>query len=239
MQLCRSGVFTSRVRPFATGTAITRSSRPAARRTSRSVPLPPRAEAVLDALSGAPPEVRSLHRMRKTRRSLLVHSPISCPPALPVARPLSSLSSSPPLSRQALIAGGAVVMAALGGIIWGVTTQGGAAGAGEPAAAAAPAAAPLPRDNAVLVFGASGRMGREIVAELLQAGRTVVAAARSEDKARAALEEGLGLRPGRQPGGGILFVEAGVDVTDPGTLTQALFRGVTQVVLSTGAVFGR
>ena len=41
----------------------------------------------------------------------------------------------------------------------------------------------IPRENAVLVFGASGRSGRQIVSKLLASGRTVVAAVRDQIKA--------------------------------------------------------
>ena len=66
----------------------------------------------------------------------------------------------------------------------------------------------------------------------------MVAAARSADRARDVMEK-AGLQEGRQPGGGILFVEAGIDITNPATLTPQLFKGVTQVVTAVGAVFGR
>jgi hypothetical protein len=49
-----------------------------------------------------------------------------------------------------------------------------------------------------------------------------------------------GIVEGRQPsGGGILFVESGVDITNADTLTPQLFAGVSQVVTAVGAVFGR
>jgi hypothetical protein len=54
---------------------------------------------------------------------------------------------------------------------------------------------------------------------------------RSADKASDVFS-GLGLAEGRQEGsGGVLFVDAGVDVTNESTLTEGLFRGVTQVGL--------
>lgn len=59
----------------------------------------------------------------------------------------------------------------------------------------------------------------------------MVAAVRSADKA-ADVYGGLGLKEGYQgPGrsGGILFTAPGVDVSDAGTLTADLFKGVTQV----------
>ena len=67
--------------------------------------------------------------------------------------------------------------------------------------------------------------------QLLLAGRTVVAAARSADKASEVFTE-LGLQEGRQAegkGDGVLFVQTGVDVTNGETLGAELFAGVTQV----------
>jgi hypothetical protein len=75
--------------------------------------------------------------------------------------------------------------------------------------------------------------------QLLSAGRTVVAGARSLDKAREIFAS-VGLLEGRQPSGsGILFIEGGVDLTAPSTLSPELFAGVSQVVSVVGAVFGR
>jgi hypothetical protein len=67
--------------------------------------------------------------------------------------------------------------------------------------------------------------------QLLRSGRTVVAAVRTADKASEVFSA-LELQEGRQAegkGDGILFVQAGVDVTDESTLTPDLFAGVTQV----------
>lgn len=75
--------------------------------------------------------------------------------------------------------------------------------------------------------------------QLLAQGRTVVAAARSAERAQEAFGK-AGIKEGRQPDGrGILFVESGVDITSPGTLTPLIFAGVSQVVTCVGAVFGR
>lgn len=113
-----------------------------------------------------------------------------------------------------------------------LTQEGGAAGPAAPAS--------LPREDAVLVFGASGRSGREIVKALLESGHTVVAGVRSAARAKAVFG-GLGLEEGCQPDGrGILLIEEGVDITDADKgVPPALFRGVSQVVLAVGAVFGR
>lgn len=40
---------------------------------------------------------------------------------------------------------------------------------------------------------------------------------------------GKGARKMDAAGGGILFIESGVDLTNPDTLTPELFKGVTQV----------
>lgn len=87
----------------------------------------------------------------------------------------------------------------------------------------------LPRKNAVLVFGATGRTGRLIVQALLAAGRTVIAACRSSSAASKAWGE-IGVQEGEQPsGGGVLFTETGVDITKAKTLSKAVFAGATQV----------
>ncbi|GAB4820680.1 hypothetical protein N2152v2_007726 [Parachlorella kessleri] len=102
-----------------------------------------------------------------------------------------------------------------------------------------PAARATPREAAVLVVGAGGRMGRVLTASLLKEGRTVVAAARDAERTRKAFEK-LGISEGVQSSGsGILFIDSGVDITQPETLTAGLFKGVTQVVSTVGAVFGR
>lgn len=67
--------------------------------------------------------------------------------------------------------------------------------------------------------------------QLLRAGRTVVAAVRSEDKARAAFSE-LGLKEGYEaagPGSGALVIAGGVDVTQEASITPDLFIGISQV----------
>ena len=75
--------------------------------------------------------------------------------------------------------------------------------------------------------------------QLLENGRTVVAAVRDGKKALNTLKETGGIVEGRQQSGGILFVESGIDVTNKATLTKDIFAGVSQVVCATGAVFGR
>jgi hypothetical protein len=86
----------------------------------------------------------------------------------------------------------------------------------------------LPRKNAVVVLGATGKTGRLIVQALLAAGRTVIAACRSPKTAAGVWKE-LGLQEGEQPDGrGVLFTETGVDITNPRTLNKSVFAGATQ-----------
>jgi NmrA-like family len=86
----------------------------------------------------------------------------------------------------------------------------------------------LPRKNAVLVFGATGRTGKLVVKALLDAGRCVIAASRSSQAAAKAWKE-LGVQNGEQKsGGGILFTETGVDITKASTLKKEIFAGATQ-----------
>lgn len=85
--------------------------------------------------------------------------------------------------------------------------------------------------------------------QLVREGRTVVVAARSADKAAEVFSE-AGLREGYQvpaeegsssssaSSSGILITEAGVDVTNPETLTKQLFEGVTQVCVCVWMVAG-
>ncbi|KAL4457749.1 hypothetical protein ABPG75_012614 [Micractinium tetrahymenae] len=188
------------------------------------------------------------HARPASRRAgpLLVRAGLNEALALGAASGLSAFSEAPP---EALLALGGVALLAAAGIGYAAVQQTRSEG---PAAAAAPP--PLPREDAVLVFGATGRMGRVLVDALLAQGRTVVAAARSADRARDVLGKegptgtlvalgasgGSGRRPvGGAGAGGILFIESGVDLTKPETLTPELFKGVTQVATAVGAVFGR
>ncbi|KAL4536080.1 hypothetical protein Ndes2437B_g05513 [Nannochloris sp. 'desiccata'] len=148
-----------------------------------------------------------------------------------------SFNAAPP---EVLIAGGALVISTAGFLIFEAIKASKQLPAEAPQIVT-PKAAPLPRENAVLVFGASGRTGRQVVAELLKAGRTVVAAVRDENRAAEAFAP-LGISPGRQqsPSEGVLFLQTGIDVTDDSTLaTPDLFKGVTQIICTLGPVFGR
>eukprot|EP00878_Enallax_costatus_P001050 GHUV01001185.1.p1 GENE.GHUV01001185.1~~GHUV01001185.1.p1 ORF type:complete len:643 (+),score=165.16 GHUV01001185.1:143-2071(+) len=145
--------------------------------------------------------------------------------------------------QETLYAGGAALAAVLGLIGYAVSNNQNNTStvemAAESATEASAAPAPLPRENAVLVFGASGKLGRKIVEKLVRSGRTVVAAVRSTDKASEVFES-CGLKEGNSSSsGGILITAGGVDVTNPETLTAELFQGVTQVVSALGPVAGR
>ncbi|KAG2439443.1 hypothetical protein HXX76_004799 [Chlamydomonas incerta] len=150
------------------------------------------------------------------------------------------------------LAAGAVTLAGLLGLVYtqmnpaapGEEEAAAVVGAGAGVEAEAEAMPPPPRENAVLVLGATGRLGRRVVAKLLASGRTVVAASRSLDKARDVLlgsgEGKMGLAEGRQAGGrpGILFLEE-FDITSADSLKRSgLWSGVSQVVLTVGTVFG-
>lgn len=75
---------------------------------------------------------------------------------IPPCQGAVSFENAPP---EALLAGGAVALLALAGIGYAATQQQGGAAA-APSAAREPE---LPREDAVLVFGATGRMGRTLV----------------------------------------------------------------------------
>ncbi|GIL67255.1 hypothetical protein Vafri_20690 [Volvox africanus] len=158
------------------------------------------------------------------------------------------------IPMEALATGGVVLAGLIGAISVQMqqqsqTSEGDAALANAAGAAevAPPPPPPPPRENAVLVLGATGRLGRRVVAKLLAAGRTVVAGCRSLDKAQDVLlgsgEGRMGLKEGfqdegRSPDRGILFLEQ-VDVTNPESLERpGLWEGVQQVVLTVGTVFG-
>ena len=123
------------------------------------------------------------------------------------------------------------------------------------------------RRDAVLVLGATGRTGREVVRQLLAAGRQVVAGVRSSDKAAAVFTDAFvadavaagsvaferaSETPSRVSRGEMhqgdvdagfagvkrLVVQPGIDVSDPRTLTPSAFAGVSQVVTCVGSIFG-
>lgn len=152
--------------------------------------------------------------------------------------PAISFDAAP---TEVLLGGGALIAATTGYLIWEAIKAMGQQATAPMASAEEVTEAVLPRENAVLVFGASGRTGRSIVKELLAGGRTVIAAVRQRQRALEAFQS-CGVIEGRQDsleGGGILFIEEGVDVTQPNTMTKQLFAGATQVVLALGAVYGR
>lgn len=84
-------------------------------------------------------------------------------------------------------------------------------------------------ENAVLVFGATGKSGEKISKLLLDTGRNVVLAARNATKVKEIYQDYLN--------NSNVFVREGVDVVDSDAITPALFQGVTQVVCALGPVF--
>jgi hypothetical protein len=138
------------------------------------------------------------------------------------------------------LAAAAVAIVSVVGLAAAANAGGGSgAQASSSVSAASSAASASKVTNAVLVFGAGGRLGREVVMAILADGRTVVAAARDAAKTQATLEAALAASPAGAMAAKRLFVRGGVDVTDASTLTADLFKGVTQVVSATGAVFGK
>lgn len=85
--------------------------------------------------------------------------------------------------------------------------------------------------NGVLVFGATGRAGTDIVDELLKAGRCVVVAAQNATKAKECFTEAY-----REEHKDKLYIKSDIDVTNANKLTKNLFTGVTQVVSSIGPI---
>jgi len=139
------------------------------------------------------------------------------------------------LDTNTLIAGGAALLAAAG-MAFGFSQSAG--GGAVESKSGAPAEDSIAPENAVLVFGAKGKTGRLVVQQLLDSGRTVVAAVRSAEMATKVFSE-LGLKGGPQPSGGALILRGAVDVTDAATITPELFNGISQVVIAMGAVAGR
>lgn len=152
-----------------------------------------------------------------------------------------------PLSHQPpLLPSNPPVVAGLSAVVASALTGGDGSPSSSPSSAGATQAAPTRPavKNAVLVFGASGKTGRAVVASLLASGRDVVAAVRDEARAKDALATVGVAAEGVQPGGGgTLAIVSGVDVTTPSTLDPAsnpsLWAGVTQAVLALGPVVGR
>lgn len=108
-------------------------------------------------------------RCRALRPSAWCHRRRPPPPARPTTTtspcpslplPLQAAISFEAAPPEALAAGGAVILLALAGIGYAASQQ------SSTAAPAVAAKAPLPREDAVLVFGATGRMGRVLVSSV-------------------------------------------------------------------------
>ena len=85
-------------------------------------------------------------------------------------------------------------------------------------------------EDATLVFGATGKAGTRIVDAILKSKRQVIIAARSATTADAKFSADYLKKYEKS-----LFIRSGVDVTDPATMTEGLFAGVTQVGTSGSA----
>jgi len=140
--------------------------------------------------------------------------------------------------QEYLLLGGAAVVAV--GLLGALASGGSGSGSPSPGAAAkaAPPAKVFAPSDAVMVVGASGRVGREVVKALLASGRDVVACALDEDKVTAALGE-VGARAGFAAlgeGSGGLAVRS-FDVSS--SVPASAFEGVAQVVVTTGSKYGK
>ena len=86
-----------------------------------------------------------------------------------------------------------------------------------------------------LLFASPSQIDRFHGIQLLQQGRSVVAATRDVQKGKevlAALEE--------QYGASTLTIEGGIDITDKSSIEkQKLWQGISQVAIAVGPVFGR
>lgn len=116
---------------------------------------------------------------------------------------LSALSELP---RETLAAAGAAVVALLGGIAAAIQSQnqmaaGDAPAPGASAAGEAAAPPPLPRENAVLVLGATGRSGRMIVQEVRRGAGPGRCARRAAPRLEKRQGYGSPRRPPRLSGG--------------------------------------
>ena len=132
------------------------------------------------------------------------------------------------------LAAAALAAVAVAGLVFASSSSQGGPAAVSSIGVGAPPAKSRECKDAVLVFGAGGRLGREVVLAVLKSGRCVVAAARDAAKTTTTLTEAAqaaGVSTDK------LFVRGGVDVT--GELSAELFAGCTQVVCSTGAIFGK
>jgi len=168
------------------------------------------------------------------------HTLFTAPPLRSASR---STTKPKALPEPALLAIGAAAIAGISGIVWSMR------GAGEEqeqeeqqdySSVSPSASRPLPRENATLVLGASGRVGRRVVQRLIKGGHTVVAASTSAEATEKLLTgDGMGLQAGRQTeGDGILFFET-ADMRSVDSLSKPqLWKGVTQVINVVGGKAG-
>lgn len=164
------------------------------------------------------------------RRSRRVYR---CPPsALAVQDFVDTIQSSPVLSGAVAT----TVVGAFAAALWGLSQASSMAEGSQPGLevqSVQSSQAPS-RKDAVLVFGASGRLGKQVVAELVEAGRHVVATSHKADK----LEQAFAGKTAKGPGH--LYFENSVDITDSAALmSKELWQGISQVVTTVGPAFGR
>mmetsp|Transcript_15982 Transcript_15982/g.26913 ORF Transcript_15982/g.26913 Transcript_15982/m.26913 type:complete len:680 (+) Transcript_15982:106-2145(+) len=89
---------------------------------------------------------------------------------------------------------------------------------------------PTKPENAVLVFGATGKTGKQIVKKLLEENKQIVIPARNETKVMEVFGDLIENEN--------IFVDPTIDLTDPYSVTSELFDGVDQIVSSLGPTFG-
>lgn len=91
----------------------------------------------------------------------------------------------------------------------------------------------LPDGKAVLVLGASGLLGREVVQSLVEHGRYIVAAGRSTQSIENALKH---VQP-EESKRSLIAVRGGIDATDRASLQDpSIWQGVQQAVIALGPV---
>ncbi|KAA6425478.1 MAG: hypothetical protein FRX49_04376 [Trebouxia sp. A1-2] len=167
---------------------------------------------------------------RSVRRSRRVHR---CPPsAVAVQDIVNTIQSSPVFSGAVAT----TVVGALAAALWGLSQASTMAEGSQPGleVQSVQSSQPTSRKDAVLVFGASGRLGKQVVAELVGAGRHVVATSHKADK----LEQAFAGETAEGPGH--LYFENCVDITDSAALmSKELWQGISQVVTTVGPAFGR
>ena len=76
--------------------------------------------------------------------------------------------------------------------------------------------------DAVFVFGATGKTGKEVVSACLDSGRIVIAATKNATKTKELMNEHKNNKN--------LIIKSGIDVTNITTFSSTLFKGVSQII---------